>query len=83
MSKGLLVLNPLPHFQSLESGAIPANALEHWPTLVPSDSGPTGPRGSCFSLQQLKAREVGQAMPRPPAWHEYAPCPSLGPGEAK
>lgn len=38
MSKGLLVLNSLPHFQSLESGAIPANALEHWPPMVPFDS---------------------------------------------
>lgn len=83
MSKDLLVLNSLPHFQSLESGAIPANALEHWPPMVPFDSGPTGPRVAVSVYSSTKPGRWGQAMPRPPAWHEYAGCPSLGPGETK
>lgn len=80
MSKGLLVLNFLPHFQSLESGAIPANALEHWPPMVSFDSLDPQSRVAISVYSSTKPGRWVRPCLGPPAWHELS---SLGPGETK
>lgn len=74
MCEGLLMLNPFPHSRSLERDATP-----HWPHLTLW----TLVRVAVSVSSHKKPGSWGQALPRPPAWHECAHRPSLGPGEAR
>lgn len=75
--EGLLMLNPFPHSQSLERGAIPANALRCHPALAPFDSLDSG-QGSCFSQQPQEARELGTGPAQAPSLARV--CSSTLPG---